>query len=78
MVPATALLWAALRMVESGVGVAIIPAMAANRFRGTAAIRSVPLGDPWALRHLTICAREVAALPAHAQQLVQHLTEAGA
>jgi hypothetical protein len=42
-----------------------------------AGIRAVPLSDAWALRHLTLCARSVSALPAHAQQLVQHLTGNG-
>jgi DNA-binding transcriptional LysR family regulator len=67
---------AVCRMVESGVGVAIVSEMAANRLRGTVAIRSVPLDEPWALRHLNICARDVAALPAHARELVRHLTQA--
>src|SRR4051812_17847361 len=40
---------AVCRMVESGVGVAVIPEMAAKRFRGAAAIRSVPLEDTWGL-----------------------------
>jgi len=65
---------AACRMVESGVGVAIVPEAAARRVGETAAIRSVPLSDAWALRRLTLCARSVSALPAHAQQLVRHLT----
>src|SRR4051795_5707880 len=64
---------AVCRMVESGVGVAIMPEAAARRSAGTAAIRSVPLSDAWALRHLAICARSVSALPAHAQHLVRHL-----
>ncbi|MBO1908515.1 LysR family transcriptional regulator [Microvirga sp. 3-52] len=65
---------AVCRMVESGVGVAIVPEVAARRSGEGAAIRSVPLSDAWALRHLTLCARSVSALPAHAQQLVHHLT----
>jgi hypothetical protein len=28
-----------------------------------AGIRAVPLSDAWALRHLTLCARSVSALP---------------
>ncbi|MBV8848410.1 MAG: LysR family transcriptional regulator [Methylobacteriaceae bacterium] len=66
---------AVCRMVERGVGVAIVSEVAAERFRQTAAIRSVPLDEQWALRHLVICARDMAALPRHAQELVQHLTE---
>jgi DNA-binding transcriptional LysR family regulator len=68
---------AVCRMVESGVGVAVLPEAAAQR-SCEEAIRSVPLSDAWALRRLTLCARSVSALPAHAQQLVQHLTRGDA
>ncbi|MFL5331974.1 MAG: LysR family transcriptional regulator [Geminicoccaceae bacterium] len=69
---------AVCRMVESGVGVAVVPEAAAQRSGETGAIRSVPLSDAWALRRLTLCARSVSALPAHAQQLVHHLTRGDA
>lgn len=61
------------RMVEAGVGIAIVPEAAITARGAPAAITAVPLSDAWALRQLTICARSFAALPAHAQQLVQHL-----
>ena len=64
---------AACRMVENGIGLAVIPATAAIRCRRTMAIRIVRLTDPWALRHLTICVRRLDELPAYAQQLVHHL-----
>ncbi|TDR94557.1 LysR family transcriptional regulator [Enterovirga rhinocerotis] len=65
---------AVCRMVGGGVGVAIVPEAAARRSGERDAIRAVPLSDAWALRHLTLCARSVSALPAHARQLVRHLT----
>ncbi|PWC32749.1 LysR substrate-binding domain-containing protein [Azospirillum sp. TSO35-2] len=65
---------AVCRMVESGVGLAVVPEAAAQRSGGAGAIRSVPLSDAWALRRLTLCARNVSALPVHAKQLVHHLT----
>lgn len=65
---------AVCRMVESGVGVAVVPEAAAQRSGERGTIRAIPLSDAWALRHLTLCARSIPALPAHAQQLVQHLT----
>lgn len=68
---------AVCRMVESGVGVAVIPLAAAQRSGERGTIRVVPLGDAWALRQLSLCARSVSALPAHARQLVQHLTNDG-
>lgn len=64
---------AVCRMVASGVGVAVIPEAAARRAGETGTIRVIPLSDAWALRHLTLCARNVWLLPAYAQQLVRHL-----
>ena len=37
------------------------------------AIKVVELSDPWAVRELTICVRDVDALPPFAQQLVEHM-----
>lgn len=65
---------AVCRMVENGVGVAVIPETAAQRCRNTMAIRSVSLRDPWALRHLSVCVRRLAELPDHGQRLVRHLS----
>lgn len=64
---------AVCRMVERGVGVAIVPEASARRAGETMAIRAIPIDEPWALRRLSLCARSFAALPSHAQQLVQHL-----
>jgi molybdate transport repressor ModE-like protein len=64
---------AVCRAVGSGIGLAIVPATAAERCRRSMAIRLVALSDPWALRHLRICVRDLRALPAHAQRLLDHL-----
>ncbi|HEY6981259.1 LysR substrate-binding domain-containing protein [Reyranella sp.] len=64
---------AVCRAVGSGIGLAIVPATAAKRCRRSMAIRLVALSDPWALRHLRICVRDLRALPAHAQRLLDHL-----
>jgi DNA-binding transcriptional LysR family regulator len=64
---------AVCRMVERGAGIGIVPDTAARRCRRAMAISIVPLSDPWALRHLTLCVRRLDALPAHAQELVLHL-----
>jgi DNA-binding transcriptional LysR family regulator len=61
------------RVVESGIGVAVVSRTAALRCRRSSAIRFVPLTDAWALRHLRICVKSLRALPAHAQSLVEHL-----
>jgi molybdate transport repressor ModE-like protein len=61
------------RMVETGIGLAVVSKAAALRCRRSMAIRVVPLTDPWALRHLQICVRSLRRLPVHAQSLVEHL-----
>ncbi|MGK9164753.1 LysR family transcriptional regulator [Inquilinus limosus] len=66
---------AVCRMVEQGVGLAVVPETAARRCRRSMAIRAVPLSDPWALRRLSICVRRLDALPLHARRLVEHLRE---
>jgi DNA-binding transcriptional LysR family regulator len=65
------------RMVETGVGIAIIPEAAAKRCRSTMAIAIVGLAEPWALRRLVICTRAVERLPALAARLLQHLQQVG-
>lgn len=65
------------RMVETGVGIAIIPEAAAKRCRRTMAIALVRLAEPWALRRLVICTRVVERLPAPAARLLQHLQQVG-
>lgn len=68
---------AVARMVENGVGIAILPERAARRCRRSMALHIVRLTDPWTLRRLTICVRGLDALPVHARRLVQHLREHG-
>ncbi|HZP99090.1 MAG TPA: LysR family transcriptional regulator [Reyranella sp.] len=64
---------AVCRMVESGIGVAVVSRSAALRNRKAMAIRVVPLSDAWARRRLRICVKSIAALPVHARTLVEHL-----
>lgn len=61
------------RMVEGKVGVGIVPETTARRAARTMAITAIALTDPWALRDLTICVRDMADLPPYARQLVEHL-----
>ena len=60
-------------LVECNVGVGVVPATTARRAVKTMAIKAVELTDPWALRDLTICIRDLAALPPYARQLVEHM-----
>jgi DNA-binding transcriptional LysR family regulator len=66
---------AVCRMVETGIGLAVVSKTAALRCRRSMAIRVVPLTDPWALRHLQICVKSLRHLPVHAQSLVEHLRQ---
>lgn len=61
------------RVVESGIGIAIVSKTAADRCRRTMAIRSVPLADAWSVRHLRLCVKDSRALPAHASALLETL-----
>src|SRR5262249_2376962 len=62
------------RMVENGIGVAVLPERAARRYQKSMAIEIISLTDGWAPRHFTICVRSFASLPPHAKLLVEHLT----
>jgi DNA-binding transcriptional LysR family regulator len=64
------------QMVAAGIGVAVIPEVAAKRCARSMRIGVVRLRDPWANRKLAICARSFKALPRPAQQLVEHLRKA--
>jgi DNA-binding transcriptional LysR family regulator len=60
------------RMVEHGVGVAVIPETA-TRYRRRPAFTVVRLTDSWAVRKLMLCIRRTDNLPDHAKQLIEHL-----
>jgi DNA-binding transcriptional LysR family regulator len=60
------------RMVESGIGLAVLPRTAAQRAQRSMA-RVIALTDPWARRRHAICIRSFKSLPAHAQRLVECL-----
>jgi DNA-binding transcriptional LysR family regulator len=64
---------AVCRLVESGVGLGIVPETTARRAARGSDIAIVALEDPWALRDLTICVRALSELPISARQLVEHL-----
>jgi DNA-binding transcriptional LysR family regulator len=61
------------RLVECHVGVGIVPETTVERTARTMAVSAVALTDPWALRDLTICVRDIELLPPYARQLVDHL-----
>jgi DNA-binding transcriptional LysR family regulator len=61
------------QMVAAGIGVAVMPEVAARRCARSMKINVVRIRDAWANRRLAICARSFKALPKPAQQLVEHL-----
>ena len=61
------------QLVESGIGLAVLPRTAAQRAQRSMAIRIIPLTDPWSLRRHAICIRSFKSLPPHAQRLVECL-----
>lgn len=64
-------------MVEQGVGVAVVPAIAAERHAGRQRLRVLALEDGWADRELLICARRFDELSPPAQRLVEALSASG-
>ena len=65
----------ACRMIESGVGVGVLPESAASRHAQVMDIVTVPLSDVWSVREMLICVRSLDALPSFAQELVQLLVD---
>jgi DNA-binding transcriptional LysR family regulator len=61
------------RLIERGVGVAMMPDTAAQRFSATMALEALPLSDPFLNRRLLLCVRRLDALPPVAQALVAQL-----
>ena len=61
------------QMVAAGIGVAVMPEVAAKRCARSMKINVIRIRDPWANRRLVICARSFKSLPRPAQQLVEHL-----
>ncbi|MFD2182151.1 LysR family transcriptional regulator [Rhodoplanes azumiensis] len=64
------------RMVEAGIGVAVVPDIAAARCRRSMAIAAIRLADPWSERRLVVGVRGLAALGPPARSLVEHLRAA--
>ena len=64
---------ATCKVVESGIGIAVVSKIAALRCRQSMAIAVVPLSDAWALRRLRICAKSFRTLSAPARELVAAL-----
>ncbi|MFC7398460.1 LysR family transcriptional regulator [Chelatococcus sp. GCM10030263] len=64
---------AAMRMVDVGLGVAVIPEGVVRVYAGKLRVRAVPLDDEWARRNLLICVKDEEKLTASARVMLQHL-----
>ena len=64
---------AVCRLVESGVGVGVVPQTTAARAARTMALAVIDLADDWALRELTIVVRAADDLRPYARELVESL-----
>lgn len=64
---------AVCRMVESGVGVGVVPQTTAARAAKSMTLAVTELADDWALRELTIVVRAAEALRPYARELVESL-----
>ncbi|MCG5074141.1 LysR family transcriptional regulator [Paraburkholderia tagetis] len=61
------------RMIESGVGIGIIPESAAVRHRRTMRLVTVPLGESWAIRERSLLVRELDGMPGCVRDLMDTL-----
>lgn len=68
---------AAMRLVEAGLGVAVLPAGCVHPHTGRLGIATVPLSDGWARRDLVITMRDRDALTVPARLMLESLIEAG-
>ncbi|WP_158266795.1 LysR family transcriptional regulator [Alsobacter soli] len=69
---------AAWRMVEAGLGVAVMPKGVVASAVEEGRVVAAPLTDDWAHRRLSICVREGRDLAAPARRMLEHLTAAAA
>ncbi|HEY4074853.1 MAG TPA: LysR family transcriptional regulator [Herbaspirillum sp.] len=65
------------RMVEAGVGIAIVPETAAKRCQRSMRIQRKLLSDAWATRTLNICVRRWDELPSYTKQLIEEIGSCG-
>jgi DNA-binding transcriptional LysR family regulator len=64
------------QMVAAGIGVAVMPEVAAKRCARSMKINAIRIRDSWADRRLAICARSFRTLPRPAKQLADYLRNA--
>lgn len=58
-------------MVGAGIGIGIVPLVAARRHARASGARRVALADAWAVRKLVLCVRAMDELPSYARRMVE-------
>lgn len=66
------------RMIHNGLGVGVMPHRAFSLMHGVGDLESVRLADAWAVRDISLVARDFSTLPLTARLLVDHLRERAA
>jgi DNA-binding transcriptional LysR family regulator len=66
------------RMIETGLGVGILPDKAAQSHIRSMRIVGIPIDGSWAQRKINLCVRDYNALSVISKQLVDHLSSQGA
>jgi DNA-binding transcriptional LysR family regulator len=61
------------KLVQAGLGIGVLPELAARAFVRTLGLRLVPIADDWSRRRMLVCVRDRRTLPPLAARLVDHL-----
>ncbi|CAJ0796699.1 LysR family transcriptional regulator [Ralstonia holmesii] len=61
------------RMIETGVGIGVVPLSAALRHRKTMQLEMIELADAWAVRERAVIVRDLQGLPSCARALIDEL-----
>jgi DNA-binding transcriptional LysR family regulator len=63
------------RMVETNVGIGIVPHSAALRHKQTMQLSLIELSDPWSVRERSMVVQSLDALPLYARDLVEFIRQ---
>jgi DNA-binding transcriptional LysR family regulator len=66
---------AAVRMVEKGLGIAVLPIKVIRLHADPSKVRLVPLTDAWSTRYLVICIKDMHLLTSAARHMLQYLQQ---
>ena len=61
------------RMVEAGVGLAVLPESSARRHQRTMGLAVIELDEPWRVRERSVLVRDLQALPTVTRALINNL-----